>query len=98
MTNPYLDPRWLTVGWQSWMLSCEAAWVVWLRMGRLSVPGAPAMAEAERMVSEKLEAAWQLQWRAMTGQLGSTQPAIASQGVNLYRRKVAANRRRLTGP
>ncbi|WP_242154443.1 hypothetical protein [Sphingomonas sp. BAUL-RG-20F-R05-02] len=47
------------------------------------------------MVTEKVRAAIELQTRLMTGALGMT-PLGATQGaLKHYRRKVAANRRRL---
>jgi hypothetical protein len=59
--------------------------------------GAAAQEEARLMVREKIEAGLALQAKAMTGRLGSTAPGAASSAIAEYRRKVKANRRRLTG-
>ncbi|MBC2664659.1 hypothetical protein H7F51_03900 [Novosphingobium flavum] len=95
MTTLTPDSRWLHLAFDSWLLACDAALVIWLRLGRLALMDKAALAEGELMVGEKLEAVWQLQWRALTGQLGTSQPAIARRSVAHYRRKVTANRRRL---
>jgi hypothetical protein len=48
------------------------------------------------MVAEKVQAAVDLQIKAMTGGLGFTASAAAAKTLNHYRRKVRANRRRLS--
>ena len=48
------------------------------------------------MVSEKIDAALQLQTRAITGGLGLTPQSATARTLTHYRRKVRANRRRLT--
>ena len=78
------------------MLGLEAAMVVGLRGARLSAGGRVAKAESRRMVSEKIEAALALQALALTGGLGATAPAAAAKALRHYRRKVRANRRRLS--
>lgn len=79
-------------------LAVEAATVVALRGARLARGGPAAKSEARRMVSEKLEAALALQALALTGGLGATVPVAAGKAVRHYRRKVRANRRRLSKP
>ena len=69
-----------------------------LRMLKATNGGAAAEVEASRMVSEKIEAGLALQAKAMTGGLGPTAHGAASKVIAHYRRKVKANRRRLTGP
>ena len=90
-TNP-----WLRVGMDAWLLAVEASSVIALRMMRATTGGAAA--EASRMVNEKIEAGLSLQAKAMTGGLGPTAHGAASRVITHYRRKVKANRRRLTGP
>lgn len=86
---------WTRAGVDLWMLGAEAASVMSLRMIRLSAGGAIAGKEAELMLSEKVQAAVELQTRFMTGAVGLS-PLAATQGfVSHYRRKVAANSRRL---
>ncbi|WP_254447459.1 hypothetical protein [Sphingomonas sp. ID1715] len=67
-----------------------------LRTLKLAAGGAAASAEAELMVSEKVAAASSLFRQAMLGQLGATMPAAGVKAVADYRRKVRANRRRLS--
>lgn len=87
---------WLTAGFDMWMLGAEAASVMALRTARIATGGSAGAAEAELMVTEKVRAAIELQTRLMTGALGVT-PLGATQGtLKHYRRKVAANNRRLS--
>lgn len=86
---------WMKAGWDMWMLGAEASTVITLRMARMAAGGAAGAAEADLMVSEKVRAAIELQTRFMAGTLGFT-PLGATQGtLRHYRRKVAANRKRL---
>jgi hypothetical protein len=85
----------MQLGLQTATLGWEAAQVAALRMAKLSSGGAAADAELERMVSEKVEAALDVQALAMTGAFGFTAPRIASRALSHYRRKVRSNRRRL---
>jgi hypothetical protein len=48
------------------------------------------------MVDEKVTAAAQLQTKALTGALGFTGAGVAAKTLTHYRRKVRANRRRLS--
>ena len=89
---------WFRVGMDAWLLTIEASSVIALRMLRAAAGGAPAAAEASRMVNEKIEAGLALQAKAMTGGLGTTAHGAASKAIAHYRRKVKANRRRLTIP
>ncbi len=91
MRNP-----WLGLTWGAWALGIEASSVVGLRMLKLSTGGPVAAAEARRMVMEKLETAAELQALAATGALGSTPASAARKTMSHYRRKVRANRRRLS--
>lgn len=88
---------WIRTGMDMWMLGAEAGTVMALRMARIATGGAAGAAEAELMMTEKVRAAIELQTRLMTGALGVT-PLGATQGtLKHYRRKVAANNRRLSG-
>jgi hypothetical protein len=86
---------WIKLGWDAMALGAEAATVVGLRSMKIAAGGPAADAEAERMYSEKVEAAQALQRMAMAGALGFTAPRVASKTLAHYRRKVRANRRRL---
>jgi hypothetical protein len=87
---------WFGLGYDSWMLGAEAATVIALRSMKIAVGGPAAERETKLMVSEKIQAAQALQRMAMTGALGVTAPAVVSQSIKHYRRKVRANRRRLS--
>ena len=92
------DPfgAWFGLGLDMWMLGAEASSVIALRTIKMAAGGAEASDEANRMVSEKIAAGLALTQSAMLGQLGTSMPGIASKAVADYRRKVRANRRRLT--
>jgi hypothetical protein len=87
---------WVALGFDAWMLGLEASTVIGLRTLKLAAGGDSAAAEATRMVSEKLAAAAELQALAATGALGMTAPRAAAKTLAHYRRKVRANRRRLS--
>ncbi len=54
-------------GLDAWLLGAEAAQVIALRSARLAMGGAAAQVEAQRMVAEKAEAAWDLGLALATG-------------------------------
>jgi len=88
---------WIEAGMAGWMLGIEAAQVITLRMIKLAAGGKAAKAEAKRMVAEKIKANSNLAVRALSGGLGSTPQDVAKKTANHYRRKVRANRKRLSG-
>jgi hypothetical protein len=90
-TNP-----WTTIGFDAFTLGLEAASVMALRSLALAQGGAKAQAEAVRMVAEKAEAAAAISVRAAMGDLGATPAAISARTLGHYRKKVRANRRRLS--
>ena len=87
---------WFGIGLDAWRLGLEASTVIGLRTLRIAQGGASGRAEAQRMVSEKVEAAMALQTRALTGGLGATPASASARTIAHYRRKVKANRRRLS--
>lgn len=89
------DP-WTSLAFDTWALGLEASSVIGLRMMKLAAGGAAAQAEAQLMVGEKVAAGLTLPMLAMTGQLGASAPAIASGSLAHLRKKVRANRRRLS--
>lgn len=91
----YRNP-WPGIGLAAWSLGFEALTVIGLRSAKLAAGGAAAEAEARRMVSEKVATALNLQTLAMTGSLGLTPAVAAARTLTQYRRKVRANRRRLS--
>ena len=87
---------WFAIGLDAWRLGMEAATVIGLRTLKIAQGGANARAETERMINEKIEAGVALQTLAMTGALGSTPASASARTLAHYRRKVKANRRRLS--
>jgi hypothetical protein len=92
----YRRNPWLRVAASAWLLSADAAAVIALRTAKLAGGGAAAGIEARHMISEKLEAVSALQMMALSGALGWSAPAAATKTIAHYRRKVRANRRRLS--
>ena len=87
---------WLELGWQSWMLGVEVSSVISARVMKMAAGGEPAQREFELMIAEKAEAATQLQ--AKLAKLGPQASPAAALNTTLrhYRRKVTANRVRLS--
>ncbi len=90
--------------WASWsrlwtdaaMMGFEAQQVIALRMWKAGMGGAAAVGEAERMVTEKAQAAFDAQRILATSALAGAAHLGPERAVALYRRRVRANRRRLT--
>lgn len=93
-TNPYAD--WAMLGYQTWLLGVEASFVIATRMNGLAWQAPGSDKEIVRMVSEKIAAMTELQMRYLTGGMGTIPLAASQRTVQHYRRKVAANRRRLS--
>lgn len=77
-------------------LGAEAAGVMALRTVKLAAGGAAATAEAERMVTEKMLVAAEVQGKAWIDVMTGASHLTPRRTVALYRRKVRANRRRLS--
>ena len=88
------DP--FTLGLDAWLLGAEAAGVMAQRGALLAMGGAEAQLEAQRMVAEKAEAAWDLGVAFATGGLGMRPETIARRTLAHYGKRVRANRRRLS--
>ena len=80
----------------TWSLGLETSAVIVSRTMKLAAGGEAAEREARRMVAEKIEAALSLQTLALTGGLGATPQSAARKSLAHYRRRVRANRRRLS--
>lgn len=87
--------EWIEIVAATAALSMESAGVIALRMAGAAFGGPDAADEAWRMWSEKVVALAELQARLLTGSLGATPAGAAKATLKHYRRKVAANRRRL---
>lgn len=78
-------------------LAVESSAVVGLRM-LAAVQGGPTWpAEAKLMVEEKTQAAFDAQALLMRSVMTGTVASAPTRALALYRRRVKANRRRLTG-
>jgi hypothetical protein len=76
----------------SWiMLGFESNRVIGLRLMRLMLGGRTAQREANPMIAEKVDAAMEANGRLMAGE-------SADKVIQMYRRRVAANAKRLSGP
>jgi hypothetical protein len=87
---------WIGIGFDAWKLGLEASAVIGLRSLVIAQGGPRAKAEAERMVAEKVAAGASLQAKALSGGLGATPASMSAGALAHYRRKVSANRRRLS--
>ena len=86
---------WLAIWADACSLGLEASSVIGLRAMKLAIGGKAAATEAQRMVSEKIEASLALQARALSGGLGTTALSAAAKTLDHYRQKVRANQTRL---
>jgi hypothetical protein len=92
MFNP-----WFTLSLKTVQMGMEAQSVIALRMLRMAAGGARAEAEVGRMVSEKVVAAGEAQVAVAAATLrGHKKHAVAGKVLNTYRKRVTANRRRLS--
>jgi len=87
--------QWMETAAAATALGIESAGVIGLRWAGAVMGGPKAADEAWRMWSEKMSALAELQARLFSGSLGSIPFEAVDTTVKLYRRKVAANRRRL---
>ncbi len=87
---------WIEIGMATMTLAMESAGVIGLRAAKAARGGPNATDEAWRMYAEKFTAFAELQVQLLIGTLGTTPAAAAKGSLKYYRRKVAANRRRLS--
>lgn len=87
---------WMKLTMDAWSLGIEASSVIGLRTLKIAAGGPAAQTEAALMINEKIASTLDLQMRAMTGGLGITPHGAVAKTVAHYRRKVRANRRRLS--
>lgn len=87
---------WARIGFNAWSLGVEASSVIVLRLLKIAAGGGAGKAESRRMIDEKIKAGLDIQRMALTGELGLTPHAAAAKTLTHYRRKVRANRRRLS--
>jgi hypothetical protein len=88
---------WLVLASQAALVGWEAQQVIALRLMRIAAGGAHGQAEARRMVTEKLAAAAEAQVAAVAGALeGRSAQRTGKKMLGVYRKRVRANRRRLS--
>jgi hypothetical protein len=88
---------WLGLAFKAIELGIEAQSVIALRVMRLAAGGARGRAEASRMVAEKVGALAEAQTAAAAAILtGRREKAVAGKVLSTYRKRVRANRRRLS--
>ncbi len=87
---------WTSMAYKSTMLAIEAQQVIAMRLTKMAMGGADVQKEAELMVSEKVETAAESSRMMMMAMLGGKSDLGAEKVMDLYRRKVTANRKRLS--
>jgi hypothetical protein len=88
---------WIALSYDLMRLGIEAQAVMALRLMRLAAGGALAEREAARMVTEKAATVVNAQTAAAVAlATGARGAAVSKKAVRVYRRRVRANRRRLT--
>jgi hypothetical protein len=92
MFNP-----WLELSLKAVQMGMEAQSVIALRMLRLATGGARMEAEASRMVTDKVAAAAEAQAVAAVSALSGRSPlVVASKAPRVVKKRVRANKRRLS--
>ncbi len=89
-------PNLLSLAFDSWSMGIQASEVIGLRMVRFAGGGPAAAAEAQWMMTEKIEAVWELQRLAASGAFGSDLEGTAARQMRHVSKKIRANRRRLS--
>jgi len=90
--NPTAD--WSRLMFDASQLWADAGMVVALRSWRMMAGGPAAQRELERMLSEKVEAGFELAGAFAGGRVTSPE-AAASKALGIYGKRVRENRRRL---
>jgi hypothetical protein len=92
MANP-----WFGLSLQAARLAWEAQTVMALRMMRMAAGGAQGRSETSRLVTEKVAALVEAQAAATVGAVqGKSGPVVARKVLNVYKKRVRGNRRRLS--
>ena len=92
MFNP-----WLLLACDAARLGFEAQSVIALRLARLAAGGASAWPEAQRMVSEKAAALVEAHVATIGGAVrGHRSAQVAKKVLRIYKKRVRANKRRLS--
>jgi hypothetical protein len=86
---------WFALALQTARLGLEAQQVIALRLVRLSGGGTGGLAEAQRMINDKMAAVSEAHLAAATGALTGDGPKVARKVIRVFARRVRANRKRL---
>ena len=86
--------QWARMWVDSSFLMADAAMVMAMRSWRMMLGGRAAGAETERMLGEKVEAGFELAGAFASGQV-KTPEGAARKTLDVYGKRVRANRRRL---
>ena len=90
------SPPWLSLSLSAWQMGLEAQQVIALRLTKLAFGGEAAVKETALMISEKTESMLALQSDMALALMSGTGHLAPARAVTHYRRKIRANRRRLT--
>jgi hypothetical protein len=98
MSNPLQAwNAWCALSLQAARLGWDAQGVIALRMLRLATPSAGGRTEARRMVTEKVAALAEAHTAAATAVMkGGRNHRVAKKVLGVYKKRVRANKRRLT--
>jgi hypothetical protein len=98
MSNPMQSwNAWCALSLQTAWLGLEAQNVIALRLMRMAVQRPGSQAEARRIVTEKVAALSEAQAAAATAVIkGDKSHRVAKKVLGVYKKRVRANRRRLT--
>jgi hypothetical protein len=93
----HLFNPWLKLAREAVQLGWEAQRVIALRLARLAAGGASARIESRRMVNEKAAAIAEAHAAIIGGAaIGRNGTTVAKKVLRIYRKRVKANRRRLS--
>lgn len=90
------SPSLWDLSWATFQMGLEAQEVIALRMMKWATGGDLQGHEAQRMVTEKAAAMMQTQFDVAQAMLTGSMEHTPGRAVARYRRKIRANRRRLT--
>jgi hypothetical protein len=93
MTSRY--DSWFRLSFDMMRLGLESQSVINTRLLRMAAGGAPALAEAQRLVPEKMSALIEAQQAMAMATVSGTPHHGPRKAVAMYRRRVRANNRRL---
>jgi|SRR5579862_4392630 len=94
---PQMWNSWLALSAQAALLGWEAQRVIALRLIRIAAGGARGRAEAQCMVTEKVAAAVEAHAAAVSGAIeGGTGRRTGKKVLAVYKKRIRANRRRLS--